>query len=70
MGVAGAAVATVIAQLVSALGCTLFISRKFPILHLRTEHFRLDKKNALAHLHVGVPMAIQFADHCHQAVYG
>ncbi len=61
MGVAGAAVATVIAQLVSALGCTLFISRKFPILHLRTEHFRLDKKNALAHLHVGVPMAIQFA---------
>lgn len=30
MGVAGAAVATVIAQLVSALGCTLFISQQIP----------------------------------------
>lgn len=61
MGVAGAGLATVIAQLVSAIGCTCYVARKFPILHMKAEHFHWDNKNAKAHLRVGVPMAIQFA---------
>lgn len=61
MGVAGAGIATVIAQLISAIGCTIYIAYKFPILRMKAEHFHWDSKNAKSHLRIGVPMAIQFA---------
>lgn len=61
LGVAGAGIATVIAQLLSAIGCTVYIAYQFPILRMQAKHFRWTKKNALAHLRVGVPMAVQFA---------
>lgn len=61
MGVAGAAVATVAAQIVSGLLCLVYMQRKFPILHLRREDWRFDRAYAWQHLRVGLPMALQFS---------
>ena len=41
MGVEGCAYATVIAQGISALLCFIYILKKFPILHLKREDFRI-----------------------------
>ncbi len=55
-GVAGAALATVIAQLLSALVCYLKL-RKIDILQLKTEDFRLNYSIAGQLLKNGIPMA-------------
>ena len=59
MGVAGAAVATVISQGVSGLACFVFIVKKFPILHIKKEdlRFRLDCIRTLCG--TGIPMGLQ-----------
>ena len=44
MGVQGAAYATVLAQLLSVVLCLIRIFRKFPILHIQKEDFRLDRE--------------------------
>lgn len=44
MGIAGASIATVIAQLISALLCAAYILKKYPILRLSENSFRLDAK--------------------------
>lgn len=61
MGVAGAGVATVIAQLVAALLCVIYTAKKFPILRMKKSDWKLDGFSALLHLRVGLPMALQFA---------
>ncbi|MDD2955657.1 MAG: MATE family efflux transporter [Oscillospiraceae bacterium] len=61
MGVAGAAWATVLSQLISAVLCTLWCAKKYPILHLKRENFRVDWQFVCSHLNVGVPMAFQFS---------
>lgn len=61
MGVAGAAWATVISQLFSAVCCTVWCARKYPILHLKRENFRVEWLFVCSHLNVGVPMAFQFS---------
>ena len=45
MGIKGAAVATVIAQGISALLCVIYIWKKAPILIPKKEHFRFDKEH-------------------------
>ena len=42
MGVAGAAVATVVSQLVSGLLCLLYMMKKFEILHISKEEWRVN----------------------------
>lgn len=42
MGVGGAAYATVIAQIVSAIGLAVYCIRKIPIIRLKREHFHID----------------------------
>lgn len=59
MGVAGAAWATVIAQLVSGLLCVIYIVKKFPALHLRREDFRLTGEELARHAGIGLPMGFQ-----------
>ena len=44
MGVRGAAVATVIAQSISAILCIIYIYKKTPILIPKKEHFKFDKE--------------------------
>ena len=43
MGVEGCAYATVIAQAVSAICCLIYIIKRYPILHLKKENFRLQQ---------------------------
>lgn len=43
-GVAGAAIATVISQVVSVILCCLYIKKKYPLLLLKREDFRISKE--------------------------
>lgn len=61
MGVAGAGVATVISQLISAVLCTIYAIKSYPILRLTKEDFRWEKRTAVGHLKIGLPMALQFS---------
>ncbi len=57
-GVAGAAIATVIAQAASSVYCFLVL-RKVTVLHLEREDFKLDRLMALTLLKLGAPVALQ-----------
>lgn len=61
MGAAGAAYATVISQLVSALLCTIYTKKHYPILALRKQDFQFDWIFVCSHLNLGLPMAFQFS---------
>ncbi|WP_101912003.1 MATE family efflux transporter [Megasphaera vaginalis (ex Bordigoni et al. 2020)] len=59
-GVPGSAVALVVAQGISAVLCFLYIKKRFPLLRLKREDWRLDREFAWLHLRIGMPMAAQF----------
>ena len=61
MGVGGAALATIIAQGVSAAGCIIFAFIKFPQFRFRREHAVFDMKTAMNCISKGVPIALQNA---------
>ena len=61
MGVAGAALATVIAQAVSALACLMYIRRRFPILRMSRPERKPDPAMAAELLVMGVPMGLQYS---------
>ncbi len=61
MGVRGAAVATVVAQLVSGILCLIYIKRSFGILHITKETKALDFKFVKELLRNGLPLALQFS---------
>lgn len=60
-GVAGAAIATVSAQAVSAVLCLLYMRRKYDILKSTPEERRFDFSIALNQLAIGTPMGLQFS---------
>ena len=59
--VAGVAWATVIAQLVSAVGAALYAVKKNPYFKLEKEHFVFQKKVVVKMCSMGVPLAMQNA---------
>lgn len=61
MGVAGAAWATIIAQMVSGILCLFYIKRRLPILHLTREGWRVTKWELVQHAKVAFPMAFQMS---------
>ena len=61
MGVEGCGYATVIAQAISALLCLVYIAKKFPILRLREEDFRISWQSMGRLLALGIPMGLQFS---------
>ena len=61
MGVAGAAFATNIAQGISAILCLVYSYKKFKILRLKKEDFKVEKTYYVTHLKIAVPMALQFS---------
>ncbi len=61
MGVEGCAYATVIAQGISALLCYIYILKRFPILHLKKEDFRISFQSFGRLLALGIPMGLQFS---------
>ncbi|MGM9625482.1 MAG: MATE family efflux transporter [Eubacteriales bacterium] len=60
-GVAGAALATVVSQLISGILCFIWIVLKFPILQPKKEDMRFDLHIAGKLLSIGLPMAFQFS---------
>lgn len=61
MGVAGAAYATVVSQLVSAVFCTIFAVWKNELFRLKRDDFRWEWHQVKTHLQIGLPMALQFS---------
>lgn len=60
-GVIGAAVATVLAQALSAAACFFYTFKKYPELKLKREDFKLDMAFLGQHLKQGVPLGLQFS---------
>ena len=60
-GVAGAAIATVMAQLISTLGCFLYAFIKYPKIRLRREDWKITGRDILRHLNQGLPLGLQFS---------
>lgn len=61
MGVAGAAYATNISQGISAILCLIYSYRKFKILRLKKDDFKVEKTYYTTHLKVAIPMSLQFS---------
>lgn len=64
MGVAGAAWATVLSQLLSAILCTVWGAKKFTVLHVGKKDFADLKHDALIHLKTSLPMGFQMSVMC------
>ena len=62
MGVSGAAYATNIAQGFSAVLCLIYSYKKFQVLRLKKEDFKVELSYYIKHLKVGVPMGLQFSE--------
>lgn len=60
-GVSGAAIATVIAQGLSAILCFVYTFIKYKDYRLTKSDFKLDFKFAMKHLKMGLPLAFQFS---------
>lgn len=58
LGVAGAAYATVISQAVSGLLCLIYMAKRFPILHMKKQDWKMDWGFTKEHLRIGCPMGI------------
>ncbi|MDO4188435.1 MAG: MATE family efflux transporter [Lachnospiraceae bacterium] len=56
MGVAGAAVATVMSQLISAVLCIIYIIKKYPELIPKTENYRLERNMISKQIPAGLSM--------------
>lgn len=61
MGVAGAALATVISQAVSGIGCLIYSRRKFAILHTNEDERRINTSYMKTLCGMGVPMGLQYS---------
>ncbi len=61
MGVFGAALATMLAQLLAGAGSMLYIVRKNPYFHLSREELRYNSKLILASARMGVPLTLQWS---------
>ena len=60
-GVAGAAIATVLAQLISTVACFLYAFSRYPELRLHREDFAITKSDLTQHIAQGVPLGLQFS---------
>lgn len=58
-GVAGAALATVIAQLISVLLCLAYVRRRVPVLHIGRADWKVSRADLTQHLRLGLPMGFQ-----------
>lgn len=61
MGVAGAALATVISQAISGIGCFIVVIKKFDILKMTKEEMRFDGQYAKILCGMGIPMGLQYS---------
>lgn len=61
LGIAGAALATVIAQVLAGVGCLLFMIWKFEILHIRKDEWAPDGHMMKVLCGMGLPMGLQYS---------
>lgn len=61
MGVEGAAIATVIAQVVSGVACLIYMTRKYEILHIRKHEWKLESQIVGNLCGMGIPMGLQYS---------
>ena len=61
MGVAGAAWATVLSQLISGIACLIHMGRNFPILHTERAEWQPRRRELITLFGQGVPMGLQFS---------
>lgn len=61
MGVAGAAAATVISQLISGLLCLVYMVKKFEILHITKEEWKMNPMHMRQLCGMGLPMGLQYS---------
>lgn len=61
MGVFGAALATVLAQLISGLMCIILVVKKFTILHVSGKEWKVDRKCMNKLCAMGLPMGLQYS---------
>ncbi len=59
LGVSGAAIATVVSQLLSGILCIVYIVRHMPLLHPHREDLAPRKRELLPHLRLSMPIAFQ-----------
>jgi putative MATE family efflux protein len=59
MGVAGAALSTVLSQAVSVTLCLAYVRRRVPVLHVHREDWRVSRADLGRHLRLGLPMGFQ-----------
>ena len=60
-GVAGAAAATVSAQLISTVGCFLYAFARYPSIRLHREDWRVNLYDVRRHMSRGIPLGLQFS---------
>lgn len=61
MGVAGAAIATVASQLISGVLCLVYMIKKYEILHIKGDEWKLNPQHIKALCSAGVPMGLQYS---------
>lgn len=61
MGVAGAGIATVISQAISAFLCLIYIRKNYDILRFEHDELKFEAHRAKRLVSVGIPMALQFS---------
>ncbi len=61
MGVAGAAVATVVSQAVSGIFCLVYMIKKFPLLHMEKGEWKVNIHYMGTLCGMGVPMGLQYS---------
>jgi len=59
LGVPGAALATIVAQLVSVISCLVYIKAKIPLLHLTRDDWRISPAEIWASAKLGIAMGFQ-----------
>ena len=61
LGVVGSAIGSVCAIFISVILCLVYMYKKFPIMRLKAEDWKFSRAFMRVHLHIAVPMAIQFS---------
>ncbi len=61
MGIAGAAIATVVSQLISGVLCLFYMKKKFEILEISKEEWKVNFSHMKVLCSMGVPMGLQYS---------
>lgn len=61
MGVAGAAWATVLAQLISGILCLIYMKKQYHILRFEKDELHFDRRMAVTLCSMGIPMGLQYS---------